>query len=613
MAEQPGGIGSNKENITRVINDPVTDIDGASDMGVGGGPDMITISPDMITSPGCTFTPVVDFDSDDDGADIAGCRVADTDGTDLGNYSFTCPTDPDEQVDLCDFARQANGPPRDQDDPELWVQGPTGDEPADDDFPSGFGYPNDFDDGYNPNTGQGFYDGDVTAEAHPDPDDLSSSYWDPSDTPPNDYSTFLALGPRPMSAIDFMRFNEFTTRPASSTGKNLVVLGSSMMSTHNQTQNGAMCSRASTAADKRNLRGNDFRASPGWSTRVPWRKALALGRTGFGSGDVRNAAAGGQDACRNNWRGPASPMTTGVNWLTRVGTARGLMLTEGGIINDQQSRTGGWADTLGALVACNAMAQVVPALNAILNAEHAALNPGMVGRRPPTVRMARQTAPGGRWPAVLDLPAGVRAGRCWYATVRGNGRNPVVTLAALAKVEKEVPPLIRLWVGGPAGSPVPGNLTAIKNAYTAINVKQIWLQYPYMDRANVVLKGKDLKLLWPGGLGRLIITTWGPNIAVTIPAIDVGLRPRIRQVTNDLNKLMYDTIGCNAVAAFAAGHPARVCVRAAGAPRVVVTRDSFPGWGAGDHQSTVIGGMPHESAAGANKMGAAVVAADALP
>jgi hypothetical protein len=49
------------------------------------------------------------------------------------------------------------------------------------------------------------------------------------------------------------------------------------------------------------------------------------------------------------------------------------------------------------------------------------------------------------------------------------------------------------------------------------------------------------------------------------------------------------------------------------APRVVITQDNFAPWGPADHQTTVAGGMPHESAAGANKLGAAIVAADALP
>jgi hypothetical protein len=556
------------------------------------------------TSPSCTFTTVPSFF-----LSSPGCHITEPSLGDLGHYSDACPTDTYARQELCDFARQASGPPRLQDDAESWIQGPGGDEPSDDELPGGFAYPNDFDDGIDPQTGMPTYAGIVTLDA----------YYEPGDLLPNDYFTFAAQGPRPMSAIDFYRQNQFEKRPAPTPPRNVVVLGSSMMSTHNQTQNGIMCSRASTRADRRRLRGNDFEASPAWHTRVPWRLALALGRTGYNSGDVRNAAAGAPDACGNPWRGPASPMQTGVNWLGRVGTGSGLMITDGGLINDQASTTGGWSNSLAGLVACNAMDRLVPALNALLNAEHIALNPrgvrvnGMnVARQAPTVRFVRQV-PQGAWGGALDLPGNVRAPRCWYATTRGNGRNPVATLALLGKVEKEVPPLVRLWTGGPPGSPVPGNLTAIKNAYVAIDVKQIWLQYPYMDTANVTLRGSDLKLLWVG-VSRVLIDRWGRNVAVTIPAIDAGLRPRIRQVTDDLNKLMYDTIGCNAVAAFAAGHPARVCARNAGnAPRVVVTRDAYAGWGAGDHQDTIVGGMPHESAAGANKLGAALVAADALP
>jgi hypothetical protein len=57
-----------------------------------------------------------------------------------------------------------------------------------------------------------------------------------------------------------------------------------------------------------------------------------------------------------------------------------------------------------------------------------------------------------------------------------------------------------------------------------------------------------------------------------------------------------------------------VCARdAAKRPIVVITQDNFPGWAAADHQDTVLGGMPHESAQGANKLGAALRAADMLP
>jgi len=77
---------------------------------------------------------------------------------------------------------------------------------------------------------------------------------------------------------------------------------------------------------------------------------------------------------------------------------------------------------------------------------------------------------------------------------------------------------------------------------------------------------------------------------------------------------MYTQIGCAAVAPFAAGHGPVVCARdAAGVPRVLVTQDNYPMWGTADHQSTIAGGMPHESAAGAMKMAQAAQNALDLP
>jgi hypothetical protein len=554
----------------------------------------------------CQFTPVPSFFLGD-----VGCNVQDPSLGDLGNYSGACPTDPYEQRDLCDYARTARGPEPVQEDAVPWTQGPGGDEPADSEFPHGFDYPNPFDDSVDPTTGQPAYGGAVTLAA----------YWHPGDPLPNDFVTFLAQGPRAMSQTDYFRQNQFETRPAPSKPRNVVVLGSSMMSTHNQVRNGAKCSRASTRADRRGLIGNDFEASPVWSTRVPWRFALALGRTGFASGEVLRAAVGTPDTCNNPWLSAAPPAQTGINWLNVVGKTNAVMVTDGGLINDQQSTTGSWTDTLAGLVVCNAMERLLPVARAAVVAEHTALNPlGVVivrGRiraaRPPAVTFQR-SVPRGNWAGGLDLPGNVPAPRCGFSVAGGNGIRPRATPAILGRIQKTVPPLIRLWPGGPAGSPVPGNLTAIKNLYVApmVDVKQIWLQYPYMDTANVSLRGRDLALFFPPGAGRWLVNNWGAAL-ITIPAIDPGLRPRIRQVTDDLNNLMYNAIGCNGVA-FAIGHAARVCARNGGnAPRVVVTRDGFPGWGPGDHQDTIIGGMPHESAAGANKLGAAIVAADALP
>lgn len=398
-----------------------------------------------------------------------------------------------------------------------------------------------------------------------------------------------------------------------------------MMSTHNQANNGAMCNpgnaqRPETTSDQRGLRGNDFRASPAWNTRVPWRLAFAGGRTGFTSDDVRGAAANKADACGNPWGMAQPPMTAGVNWF--AGKTNKLMITDGGLINNQESTTGGWSNTLEGLVTCQAIERAVPLVNGLLDAEHRVLNPNPLGlrvngrwraRNPPRMRLAR-TVPQGGWAGALDLPANVRQPRCRLSVmVQGNGRIPRRTMNALARVGKDVPPLIRLWTGGPPMSPVPGNLTAIKNAYTPVS-KQVWLQYPYMDQARVTVRGSDLGLLFNGRVAQKLLDAWGRNAALGINAIDPGSVPRIRQVTDDLNKLMYDSIGCNAVAAFAAGHVARVCARdAARNPLVVITQDNFAGWGPGDHQDTIVGGMPHESAAGANKLGAAIVAADRLP
>jgi hypothetical protein len=575
---------------------------GEPDAALDGGP-----PPECIAH--CTFATAPLFLETQDG-----CAITYTGGGSpqpLGNYGLSCPTDPCQQEELCEWARGSYGA-----EGHVWTQAYDGDELPDSAFPSWFGYPNPQDDGYDYG-GSPAYVGAVQLDAHPDPSNPSATYWHAGDLRPYPWAIFHQIGARMGSAIDTARANEFDNpRAQTNVTRNLVVLGSSMMSTHNQTKNGRMCSRASTASDRRGLIGNDFVASPGWNTRVPWKKALALGRTGFASGDVVGAAGGTLDACKNAWPGPVPPAATGLAWLQAVGTTHGLLLTEGGLINDQQSTTGGWSDTLGALVACSALDDVTGPLNIVVATEHAGLNLNpFANPAPPTVSFVQVAPPGtARWSDVLDLPPGVPKGGCRLRAVRGQGNNPNGTIALINRLGMDIPPLIRLWNGVPANHPVRLNLAALAAMYLNGNVKQIWLQYPYMDRAKVVLRAADLALVL-GAVPVLVANAVGVG-NLTINAIPPLMRRRIRQVTDDLNGLMWDSVGCSAApggVAFAPAHAARVCTRVAGQPMLAITQDAFAGWAAADHQTTVVGGMPHESALGANKMGAAAVAADALP
>ncbi|HEX8114903.1 MAG TPA: hypothetical protein VF516_44540 [Kofleriaceae bacterium] len=501
----------------------------------------------------CVFTPYPSFYLGENG-----CSVSEPSAGDLGNFRFDCPTDPYEQQALCEFALATLQPVPPQIDPTPWEPGV--------------------------GSGSGSGSGSVS-------DDFQN--------------------PNPGNA-----------------NRNVVVIGSSMLATHNQVNNGPQCARFDingrvlTAADDRNLVGNDFTASPAWSTRVPWLRVFRGARTGHKSGDVRSGTMNTPtpDTCGQNWNQNVSPMTAGVNWF--AGKSNRLMITDGGLINDQKNVAGqSWTDTLASIVTCQALDRATGLINTLLDWDHWVQNWGWAGwlenrrwvwRQAPTVRLQR-TSPVGGWAQALDAPANMRRPRCQFVVqIRGNGRMPAALPAVLA-IGKDVTPLERLWRNGPAGSPVPGNLTAIKQAYVGVS-KQAWLQYPYMDSAQVAIRGSDLGLLWNGGAAGALVRAWGRNIALRINAIDPGIAPRIRQVTDDLNELMYISIGCNGAAAFAANHPARVCQRdAAMNPIVVITQSNFAGWGAGDHQDTIIGGMPHESAAGANKLGAALVAADALP
>lgn len=502
----------------------------------------------------CTFTPVSNFF---DGA--GGCNVVEQTYGDLGDYRYDCPTDPYEQQALCAYAVSTLSPIPAQIDPELWGGG----------------------------AGSGSGSG--------------------SQTSPNEYTN-----PMPNGA-----------------NRNVVVIGSSMLATHNQVNNGPKCwgmhptnGTVLTSADDRGLVGSDFRASPAWHTRVPWLKVFRGARTGHTSDNVVNATSNPRtnDGCGYNWNENASPMNAGIAWF--AGKNNRLMITDGGLINDQENVDGhSWPETLSGIVVCQALDNATGAVNTLLDWDHWAMNwfwntcrqnGRVVARQAPQVVLQRSVPGAGKtWADALDINNVVRP-RCQYVIkVRGNCRMPL-TLNAVLAVAKDVSPLKRLWPGVPANNPVKLNLAAIKAAYVGVS-KQIWVQYPYMEKAQVAIRGSDAALFWPGGAGAALIRAIGRNTMLTMDAIDNTLKPRMKQVTDDLNELMYDQAGCPA-AQWAKSHGAIVCQRDnAMNPIVVITESDFAMWGAADHQNTIIGGMPHESPAGANKIGAAIVTADNKP
>jgi hypothetical protein len=228
----------------------------------------------------------------------------------------------------------------------------------------------------------------------------------------------------------------------------------------------------------------------------------------------------------------------------------------------------------------------------------------------PRMKVERTVA-GGNWKQALDVPVGQKPARCQLVIeTTGNGqiRDTKKLMHALESVGADLPSL------KPLPGNTAGNLADLKKAYRQA-AKQIWLQYPYMDGAMVHVEVPDISIFFGGRVAREfldLIAKVGVGGALDIPVVDEELRPRIRQVSDDLNMLMYNQIGCGAVAPFVAGHGPMVCESDNGKPMVVITRGQYPGWGAAMHQNTVIGGMPHENADGANVLGAGLVEADRL-
>src|SRR3569623_638499 len=107
-----------------------------------------------------------------------------------------------------------------------------------------------------------------------------------------------------------------------------------------------------------------------------------------------------------------------------------LMITDGGLINEQQTITDKcWSVSGTGIVKCQAMAEAVPSINEALAAAHAIENEPEVLLKgkgfvldPPTVKLERWS-PTGDWADALDIQAGAFA-NCRYKVRKGNGINP---------------------------------------------------------------------------------------------------------------------------------------------------------------------------------------------
>lgn len=127
----------------------------------------------------------------------------------------------------------------------------------------------------------------------------------------------------------------------------------------------------------------------------------------------------------------------------------------------------------------------------------------------------------------------------------------------------------------------------------------------------VHIKVPDVAIFFGGRVLREFLDALGlAEQTIDIGVVEPELQGRVAQVSDDLNRIMYNAIGCDAKGAYVIGHGPIVCEADGNVPKVVITRDDYPGWGAQHHQNTVTGGMPHENAAGAVKLGAALVEAD---
>jgi hypothetical protein len=143
----------------------------------------------------------------------------------------------------------------------------------------------------------------------------------------------------------------------------LVALGDSVTSAHQQSNAGWDC-QATSSADERDLKGSDrwfsyagryVRQNPNVS------EYYNFARTGYGTTEMRTAAAGTQDACHYGWGRNAPPVALAQSAIAKAkkdGKVANMVAT-GGINNTN------WVDILRQMMTCRAIEAVYPMLTAL--------------------------------------------------------------------------------------------------------------------------------------------------------------------------------------------------------------------------------------------------------
>jgi len=330
----------------------------------------------------------------------------------------------------------------------------------------------------------------------------------------------------------------------------LVATGDSVTSSHNQWGHGTgTCSR--TSADFRGLTGNHARLSYAGRYYDNLNPNIVeyynFARTGFTTGDIRNAAAGARDSCNNQWNRAFAPLplADAVIRQAKADNRKAYFVTTGGVNNTN------WTEVLSQLVKCRALewaTVVVPRSN------------------------VQWDAAGGRGGIVTN------GGSC-RMRIRGIFNDYFFERIGVPRYD------------GPAQhAAITADVTAILRTVTAAGAdKMVWMLYYDLTPGNIDISNFGLMFVRdtaPAWVVGLLPARVAP---AAVPIIDPMWVASVRGLITALNNAII--AGVTAAATPPVGPPD---------PRIVSR--AAPAFAAADIQDTAIGGCPHPSAAGHTRL-----------
>ena len=297
-------------------------------------------------------------------------------------------------------------------------------------------------------------------------------------------------------------------------------------------------------------------------------------RTGFSTTSMRLATPGTVDACGNMWGKGAPPigMVLGTAAWEKANQRKVSWVTTGGVNNTN------WSTMLKNFITCSALESIANANALLRDRRYISMTIAPNGVAAHTIDGTNSDM------LILNLILS-RGGTCtfrWNLGVIGSGTVPVT-----------VPPF-DLPV---TGAGITADISAMVSAAVGARIDKItWVGY--YDISPAVINTAAALTAW--GLDPRLVSWLVPNLGSWgVPAMFPLSRNATQTAILQLDQTDLNTAICAGVTAGAAGAPAGT------ASCTTWPAPGFAAWT--DIQSTVVGGMPHPSAAGHAKLTALLI------